>query len=283
METGPARALPAPGPFSRPMLDVERLLARPETTASRLSLVQGLEVADRAEVLLHSGCLPFIDALCGDDLDPDLAAGLRSALRLLNRAGIVPALLDDERTCGLDLRRAGEAEAYRRIASLGAEAIERTGARVVVTTCGEAVHALAALLGAAGRPSGLEIVHLSVFLDEMQQEPPRAPASAPAVAVLDDPADPAVRRAAGRLLRAAGLRPVGWKPPRRPAREAHGRGTREHALAMLAAARSSGASIVAATSLRRSLAARYALRQGGWDGFGVRVTDLASLLAGGGP
>ncbi|MBW2260555.1 MAG: FAD-dependent oxidoreductase [Deltaproteobacteria bacterium] len=283
MESGDGHGRSVAGPFARPMLDVERLLARSEITPVRRPLVHDLRVADRADVLLHSGCLPFIDALAGNDVDPCLAHGLRSAVRLLNRSGIVPALTDDERSCGLDLRGAGDGEAYLRLAALGVEAIERTGARVVVTTCGEAVHALAAQVKAARGSSPLEVVHLALFLDEMQPEPPRAPAGAPAVAVLDDPADPAVRRAASRLLRSAGLRPVRWKPPRHPVREAHGQGTREDALAVLEAARSSGASIVACTSLRRSLGAMYVLRQGGWDGFGVRVMDLASLLAGGGP
>jgi hypothetical protein len=265
------------------MLDVERLLARPETTPARRPLVHGLRVVDRGEVLLHSGCLPFLDALASGDVEPALADGLRAAVRLMNLNGIVPVVLDDERSCGLDLVAAGEREAYGRLAALNVEAVERTGARVVVTICGEARHALASQIEAAGGSPGIEIVHLATFLDEMQQEPPRAPAGAPAVVVYDDPPDPALRRAAGRLLRAAGMRPVSWKPPRRPVRRVHGPGSREAALALLGAARSSGASIVACTSLRRSLAARYVLRQGGWDGFGVRLVDLATLLAGGEP
>jgi len=281
MDPGSGRA--ARGPLAHSMLDVERLLARPDVTPVRRPLVHGLRVADRGEVLLHSGCLPFVDALAGGDVDPCLVDGLRAAVRLLNRNGIVPVVLDDERSCGLDLAAAREHEAHARLASLNVEAVEHTGARVVVTTCGEARRALASQIEAAGGSPGLEIVHLATFLDEMQQEPPRATAGAPAVAVYDDPPDPALRRAAARLLRAAGMRPVSWKPPRRPARQGHGPGSREAALALLGAARSSGASIVACTSLRRSLGARYVLRQGGWDGFGVRLVDLATLLAGDGP
>jgi NADPH-dependent glutamate synthase beta subunit-like oxidoreductase/NAD-dependent dihydropyrimidine dehydrogenase PreA subunit len=273
-DDGPGPSPAAGTPFATGLLDVERLLAQPEVVPRRQGLAgEAARVAGRGDVLLYSGCLPFVDALVDRDLDAPLLDGLRAAVGLVNLAGVTPVVLDDERTCGLHLERARSSQPRARLAALNMEAIERTGARVVVATCSEALRGLAAQARAAGAASSLEIKHLAVFLDERGVVPPRDPSLAGrAVAVLDDPSDAAVRRSARKLLEAAGMRPVSWKPPREPGRAGAAR--------TLERARAAGARVVACTSLVRGLAARYMLREGGWDSFGVRVVDLATLLAG---
>jgi NADPH-dependent glutamate synthase beta subunit-like oxidoreductase/ferredoxin len=286
----PLRAAPATGngpsagashPFARPLLQVDRWLSQAEVVPSgRVPDGAGLRTAVRGEVLLYSGCLPFVDALVEEDGGAPLIEGLGAAIRLLNRAGVVPALAEDERTCGIDLRAAGDAQAFRKLAQLNAEAFERAGARTIVATCSEAVHALCLQAEALGSRAPWKAVHLAVFLDDLGVTPLPLAHDGP-VALCDDPADRDVRAAAGRLVRAAGGRLVRWKPPRSSAKRPHGSPGRSAALELLGRAGASGASVVVCTSLRRSLGARYALRSGGWDAFGVRVVDLATLLAGG--
>jgi hypothetical protein len=250
-------------PHARSLAHVERMLSHPEVG------VRGMadEGPSSADVALFAGCVPFLDALVDDDIEPRASESLPAALKLMSLAGVRPALVVDGRTCGHGL----DAEDASRLARLNAEAVECTGARTVVTLCSLA----AARLGRALVESGMDgrVVHLSVFLDEAGVVPP---AGEGAVSLVDDPADGAVRAASTRLLRASGRRVVRVRPARYS-------GRRVDLAAGLARARTAGANVLVTTSIRPSLPARYMTRPGTWDTSGLRVSDLATFLGGGKP
>jgi len=123
-----------------------------------------LEEGERGEGrdLLFVGCSPYFAAYFGGETGVGLTRMLRSAVALLNRAGIRPALLANERCCGHHLRIAGQAAEAARLEGLVAEQIRASGARRVIALCPECLVALRAL--AAQRTPGVEVVHLSEVL-----------------------------------------------------------------------------------------------------------------------
>ncbi len=97
----------------------------------------GLKVARRGKVLYFVGCLPFFDPVLRDNGTPYTEIA-RSTVKVLNRAGITPVVLEDERCCGHDLLWSGEGqEGFADLARLNVEAIKATGAETVVMSCPE--------------------------------------------------------------------------------------------------------------------------------------------------
>ena len=110
----------------------------------RLSWVtDDLKVGTKGKVLYFVGCLPFFDPVLRNTGSPyiDIA---RSTVRVLNRAGITPVVMEDERCCGHDLLWSGEGpEGFAELARLNVEAIRETGAETVVMSCPECLRTFA--------------------------------------------------------------------------------------------------------------------------------------------
>ena len=96
-----------------------------------------LRISDRGEVALFVGCLPLFDIMFEDELGIRTIEIARSAIRLLNAAGIEPVIVEDERCCGHDLLWNGEHDAFRALATANAAAFEARGVKHIVSTCGE--------------------------------------------------------------------------------------------------------------------------------------------------
>jgi Fe-S oxidoreductase len=97
----------------------------------------GLEIAEEGEVGLFVGCLPLFEAYFGPELGVRPLEIARSAIRLLNRLGIRPVLVPEERCCGHDLFWNGEREAFASLAQANAKAFSERGVKRVVTACAE--------------------------------------------------------------------------------------------------------------------------------------------------
>lgn len=116
-----------------------------------------VHVDGKGEVLLFTGCSPFYDIIFREfDRTADIP---KAAVRILNAIGIIPVLLSDERCCGHDEHWTGKEASFQRLRTLNRQAIEATGANVVVTPCPECAYALRELY-----ELGIEVVHLSQFL-----------------------------------------------------------------------------------------------------------------------
>jgi Fe-S oxidoreductase len=96
-----------------------------------------LEIAAEGSVGLFVGCLPFFDLLFRRELGVEMIAIARAAIRLLNRVGVAPVLVAEERCCGHDLLWRGEVETFRSLAGANARAFAERGVKVIVTTCAE--------------------------------------------------------------------------------------------------------------------------------------------------
>ena len=248
-----------------------------------------------ADELLFVGCSPYFAAYFGGAVGDALHESLRAAVRLLNRADIVPALLANERCCGSPLRLTGRAGEATRLESLVAEQIRASGARRVIAACPECLVALRRI--AAGHGGGFEAVHLSQRLSGSPSSRAASGAvpGAPTRVTFQDPC---------RLGRYSGL----YDPPRELLRAAGGleliemEHTREAAIccgntawvhcdaatqsfqrARLAEAAATGGTLVTACPgcfihLRCAQQALAGTAEGA-----VPIADLWTLLAGAGP
>jgi Fe-S oxidoreductase len=124
----------------------------------------GAAWAREGETLLFTGSAPYYDRYF-DYLGAQATAAPAAALRIMNRLGTTPALLEQERTIGHDLLYAGDVEGFRRAARLNAEAMRAAGVRRVVTTCAESWHVMAFHYRDAVPGFSLDVEHFTVWLE----------------------------------------------------------------------------------------------------------------------
>jgi Fe-S oxidoreductase len=127
-----------PCPHGEMLQSAARLMAgRQAPTRDFTWLSDDLETADKGEIALFVGCLPFYDILFEREFGIQTLEIARSAIRLLNRVGIRPVLLAEERCCGHDLLWNGEKESFQALAEANTDAFKERGVEHILTTCGE--------------------------------------------------------------------------------------------------------------------------------------------------
>jgi len=147
-----------------------RMMANPALKPNKLGwLTEDLEVAKKGDIMFFTGCLPLFDVEF-EDLSPGSTNIAISAIRLLNKLGIKPAVSEEERCCGHDLLWTGDFENFERLARLNAEAIRATGAKTVVTVCPECYRTLKVDYEQVLGGLDFEVKHLSEFLYEALQD-----------------------------------------------------------------------------------------------------------------
>lgn len=140
-----------------------RLMQDPNLRQSRLGwLTDEMEVSDDGDTLYFVGCLPHYDVMFREQGFEGVAIA-QNTVRLLNRIGIAPRVLADERCCGHDLLWAGDREGFRALARLNAALFAQAGIRRIVTSCAECYRTLKMDYPAA---CGLkvEVLHISEVL-----------------------------------------------------------------------------------------------------------------------
>jgi Fe-S oxidoreductase len=128
-------------------------------------LADDMQVSTSGEYFYFVGCLPFFDVIFAD-LGVKALDIARSAVRLLNRVGIVPIVSNEERCCAADLLLAGDVGSFQRLAELNIEAIKASGAKKVVFTCAECYNAFRNDYPAYVGPQTFEMLHLTELLAE---------------------------------------------------------------------------------------------------------------------
>ena len=124
-----------------------------------------VEVAEEGDVLYFVGCAPYFDVFF-DDLGVATLEAAESSLRILNRLGITPVLMADERCCGHDLIWNGDVENFTRLAKHNLEAVKNSGAKTVLFSCAECMSAFKNLYPEHGLNVKAELKHMSQFLAE---------------------------------------------------------------------------------------------------------------------
>ena len=128
--------------------------------------VEGLKVGDRGDVYYFSGCLSFLDRVYHDRANLRLLDIARSAVKILNSIGIVPAVSSKERCCGHDLLWLGDEEGFKTLMRANIELIRSSGAKIVVFTCAECLRTFDIDYRRFYGELGFEVMHITEFLKD---------------------------------------------------------------------------------------------------------------------
>lgn len=97
-----------------------------------------LELDENSDTLLFVGCTPYFDVVL-NYIRQDLLEIPRSAVRLLNAAGIRPRILSSERCCGHDAYWAGDDALFQKLARANIDEVRKLGVKRIVAFCPECV------------------------------------------------------------------------------------------------------------------------------------------------
>ncbi|PXF51549.1 MAG: hypothetical protein C4B55_04020 [Candidatus Methanophagaceae archaeon] len=131
---------------------------------------EGLKVSEKGEVYYFSGCLSYLDRVYSDRKNLRLLEIARSAVRLLNSVGVVPAVSGTEKCCGHDLLWAGDEKSFKALVKANVEVVRRSGAKTVVFTCAECLRTFEKDYRRFLESSelGFQVLHLSEFLRDKE-------------------------------------------------------------------------------------------------------------------
>jgi len=146
---------------------LSRIMTNPDIKQQRMGwLPEGAEVSRKGELLYFVGCSPYFDVVF-EDFNLELLKSPQSVVKILNRAGIKPVVLGDEKCCGHDLLWTGDLENFERLAKMNMAEIKKSGATRVVVACPECYRTLkkdyTELLGSPN----FEVLHVSELLSEL--------------------------------------------------------------------------------------------------------------------
>jgi Fe-S oxidoreductase len=148
------------------MHSMMRVMAKGSFKQNRLSwLTPDLKVAQKGDIYYFTGCAKHLSVIFQDRKGVDIATVPESAVRLMNAAGIVPAVSNDEVCCGHDLNWTGDEENFTKLVDKNIATIKATGAKQVVFTCPEGLRTFRADYPAvSGADLPFEVAHISTLV-----------------------------------------------------------------------------------------------------------------------
>lgn len=143
---------------------LERIMSAPDLKQNRMDWIsKDMKIHAQGDILYFVGCLPYYDTFF-ENLDLSLLDIGRSTVRILNRLGIEPVVMRDERCCGHDLLWTGETQNFENLVKHNVEMIEKTGAKTIVTACAECYKTLKQDYPRFHSGFKYEVLHLSELL-----------------------------------------------------------------------------------------------------------------------
>ncbi|MBI4456968.1 MAG: (Fe-S)-binding protein [Acidobacteria bacterium] len=143
-----------------------RIMSNAEIKPQRMDwLNDGLQISASSEVLFFVGCAPYFDAFFAD-LDVCVLNAVKDSIRLLNRMGIKPRILADERCCGHDLLWSGAKSSFQQLAAHNLELFRQAGIKKILTACPECAVTLEQSYADSFGPVGYDVQHMVEFLDQ---------------------------------------------------------------------------------------------------------------------
>ena len=115
---------------------IQRLMSYPALKQNRIDwLKNGYRTTKEGEVLYWVGCAPYFENTF--DFESKTLDVSRDSIKVLNRLGIEPQLLDNERCCGHDMLWSGNTETFRQLAEINAASIKAANVKKIVFSCPE--------------------------------------------------------------------------------------------------------------------------------------------------
>jgi heterodisulfide reductase subunit D len=121
------------------------------------------QIAETGDTLYFVGCAPYFDAFF-TELKINTLNIAQSTIRVLNKLGIKPVLLKNERCCGHDLLWAGDLQNYKNLAQKNLEAIKKVNPKRIVFSCAECYRTFKKDYAEAFGPFDFEMLHISELL-----------------------------------------------------------------------------------------------------------------------
>jgi Fe-S oxidoreductase len=125
-----------------------------------------LKTKKTGDVLYFVGCLPYHQDMFCKDFDFSPISIAQDTVRILNKLGIEPVVMENERCCGHDLYWLGQLDKFDDLGKLTIKEIKDTGAKTVVTACPECAYTLKELYPERVGANGLKIKHISQVVAE---------------------------------------------------------------------------------------------------------------------
>jgi len=118
---------------------INRIMANDKITPNRTeSIPKEVKISKTGEILYFMGCIPFFNNEPHmTEVGVDYSINNLSTLKILNHLGIVPVVLNDEKCCGHDSLWIGDMPTFKNLGKYNIEAIEKTGAKLVIFNCAE--------------------------------------------------------------------------------------------------------------------------------------------------
>ncbi len=152
------------------IFSVMKLLALPhENPQKRLYwLSEEMKVQEKGDILYFTGCLPYFDIVFRD-LEVHTVEIARSTVKILNKLGIAPVVMNDEVCCGHDLFWSGDTGTFKRLAYINIQNIMSRGVKKVIFSCPEGYRTFK-LDYPEFFDLDFELIHISEFLSERIEE-----------------------------------------------------------------------------------------------------------------
>lgn len=125
-------------------------------------LAQDVKLNDNSDVLYFMGCVTYLDIVFKDDVGFEGMGIADNTLRLLNKVGIEPAVLDGEKCCGHDQYWRGEHRLFKEFARQNEKMLKKY--RTIVVSCPECYRTLAVEYKNLG--IALNVKHISEVLKD---------------------------------------------------------------------------------------------------------------------
>ncbi len=146
----------------------QRIMANTDLKQKRLDWVkEDMKIADKGEVFYFVGCLPHYDAIFKDREDLRLQDISESAVRIMNKAGVVPVVSNEEKCCGHDLMWTGNEADFERLMEYNIELIKASGAKKAVFTCPECYRTFNTDYKDLMGDLGFEMVHIADYVKDL--------------------------------------------------------------------------------------------------------------------
>ncbi len=146
----------------------QRIMANTDLKQKRLDwLKEDMKVTDKGDVFYFVGCLPHYDAIFKDMGDLRLRDIAESAVRIMNKAGVVPVVSNEEKCCGHDLMWTGNEPDFGKLMEHNVTLIKESGAKKVVFTCPECYRTFNMDYRDLMDDLGFETVHIADYVKEL--------------------------------------------------------------------------------------------------------------------
>ena len=144
-----------------------RIMANSDFEQNRLEWVdEDLQIADTGDVFYFTGCQPQLDAVF-QSRELNLTDIGRSAIKIMNKAGVVPVVSNNEKCCGHDLNWIGDEANVELLMNHNLDLIRKSGAKTVVFTCAECYRTFKVDYQAMAGDLEFGMLHMTEYLNEL--------------------------------------------------------------------------------------------------------------------